>query len=162
MTLTAESGNRPLLYVAAPVRAATEAERELVRLERARAFDLGWAPVWGPALLGGLGLTEERDRERIMDFDLSIMKRCEALVLVGRRITPGMELELATWLARHRPTYLAHELAAPRLDADGFWQGDVVASNRWSVRVDPVAQGNALLDAFSRLKADLGGAPWSS
>lgn len=160
--MRAEDGNRPLLYVAAPVRASAEEERELVRALRTRAFDLGWAPIWGPALLGGIGLTEADDRQRIMDFDLSVMRRCEALVIVGQRITTGMELELATWLPWHRPVYLAAELAAPRLDAEGFWAGDRVAANRWSVRIDPVVRGAALLDAFARLKADLGGAPWSS
>lgn len=115
--------SRPLLYVCAPVRTATDEERALVRAVRLIAFDLGWVPVWGPALLGGLGLTEEVEREQLLDCDVSALLRCDALALVGTRVTEGMELELRAWLERDRAVYLAHQLppGVPGWSARDYW-----------------------------------------
>lgn len=92
---------RPLLYVCAPVRTATKAEQAHVLEIRQKAFDLGWAPVWGLALFSGLREAAEEteaDREKILSADSSVMLACADLVIAADRLTAGMEYELLRWL----------------------------------------------------------------
>jgi hypothetical protein len=87
--------NPAVVYVAHPVSGNVAAN-----LERARRW-LAWlveiAPEWAlamPWMPYVETLDEDRHRERGLRDDLSMLRRCDGIVLVGGRISAGMAIEL--------------------------------------------------------------------
>lgn len=94
---------RPLLYVCAPWRERTPESLKETRAAISKAVALGWAPIFGPFLLPDLDDADEAQRETAFQCDLAILARCQGILVVGERMTPGMKREEAAWL-NHAPS----------------------------------------------------------
>ena len=92
-----------VVYIAHPLNAATDEERERNRANAARwcawaAMVEGVAPVADWVVLSGV-LSEEQGRERGLIIDCALIERCDEVWLTGGRISPGMGVELEHALA---------------------------------------------------------------
>ena len=86
-----------IVYVAAPLNAPT---REGIEVNRARASRwVAWAARQGVApiatwiTLSGQWDESPENRERGLRIDFALIERCDALWLVGGRVSQGMRLE---------------------------------------------------------------------
>jgi hypothetical protein len=87
-----------VVYIAHPLNAATDEERERNRANAARwcawaAMTQRVAPVADWIVLSGV-LSEEEGRERGLLIDCDILARCDEVWAVGGRISPGMAIEI--------------------------------------------------------------------
>ena len=87
-----------VVYIAHPLNAATDEERERNRANAAKwcawaAMTEGVAPVADWIVLSGV-LTEAQGRERGLIIDCELINRCDEIWLTGGRISPGMQVEL--------------------------------------------------------------------
>lgn len=74
---------------------------------------------WIEALLAGADDSDPVQRERGLRDNLEIIKRCDALVLVGGRVSTGMRIELNyAWLHGHACIDLTHLGAEPPSSSD--------------------------------------------
>lgn len=95
---------RPLLYVCAPFRTRTLEEARATHAAIARALELGWAPVFGPLLLRDfLSDANPNERAAAIECDLAILRACNAVLVVGDRVTEGMRHELEAWRKMEAP-----------------------------------------------------------
>jgi len=102
LAASCRAGRRPVVYLAHSVGAATV---EGVRANLAAAKRWLWAlrcatdwsicAPWIPAVEAVLdsGAAEHAERERGLVDDLAVVERCDAIVLVGGRVSSGMALE---------------------------------------------------------------------
>lgn len=98
-----------VVYLAAPV-GAPDIERVIANLRRAKRWlwalrsASSWSicAPWIPAVEAVLdsGATEHEERARGLADDLAVVERRDAIVLVGGRVTAGMELERDHAVAR--------------------------------------------------------------
>lgn len=87
-----------VVYIAHPLNAATDEERERNRSNAARwcawaAMEKHVAPVADWIVLAGV-LSEAEGRERGLMIDCTLIERCDEIWLVGGRVSPGMAIEL--------------------------------------------------------------------
>ena len=91
-------GLRPLLYVIAPFSSATNRERGERWQAMKKALALGWAPVWAPGIYSSVLVdSQQGERDVAIDCAISLLRRSDAIIVLGDRITPGMKMELE-WL----------------------------------------------------------------
>ena len=88
---------RRLLYVCAPWRERTAESMAEVHATIAAALEQGFAPIFAPFLFPALDDSIPAQREAAFECDLAILERCDALVLVGARVSEGMRRELNAW-----------------------------------------------------------------
>lgn len=90
---------RPLLYVTAPWRTRTPDEAAATDAAIRGALELGYFPVFSPYCLAPTGLRDDvpAERELVLEADLALLDRCDAVLLVGGRLTDGMQRELWHW-----------------------------------------------------------------
>lgn len=86
-----------VVYIAHPLNAATDEERERNRSNAAKwcawaAMKQRVAPVADWIVLSGV-LSEAEGRERGLLIDCELIGRCDEIWLVGGRISPGMQIE---------------------------------------------------------------------
>lgn len=89
---------RPMCYVAGPLNAPTPEDIEANRLNGARwcawlARHCGIAPA-APWIVLSSVWTEEEGRELGLEIDCDTIRRCDALILTGGRISLGMQVEI--------------------------------------------------------------------
>lgn len=143
----AEIPMRPTLYVCAPFATRTPVEAAETAALVLRAVRLGWAPVFAPDLYRHV-LDEATGRDAGLSCAMSLLRRCDALVIVGSRVTQGMEAELRWWLYRGFPTYTAVTLAEPRGSA---WFEDPAGA-----RFDRLTLGGGVDVALNAIRAEIG------
>lgn len=93
---------RPLVYIAHPLRGDWEANLADARLWVRAALDAGFAPV-APYLMTEGILREPQDRELGLELDLATIAKCDLVWLCGPVISEGMALEREEALRRHIP-----------------------------------------------------------
>jgi hypothetical protein len=86
-----------VVYIAHPLNAATDEEREANRANAARwcawaAMVQRVAPVADWIVLSGV-LSEEQGREQGLKIDCALLERCDEVWLCGGRVSPGMQVE---------------------------------------------------------------------
>jgi hypothetical protein len=106
--------SRPLCYVAHPLNAATREDIAANRLNGARwcawlARHCGIAPA-APWIVLSSVWTEEEGRELGLEIDCDTIRRCDALILTGGRISSGMQVEID----------FARSIGLPVCDLTGF------------------------------------------
>ena len=88
--------NRPLLAIVAPFGTRTLAERTKTEAAILGAAQRGYCPIFLPYVLREV-LFENvpSDREVGLECSVSLVQRCDAVLVVGHRKTEGMARELA-------------------------------------------------------------------
>jgi hypothetical protein len=84
-------------YIAHPLGAGPDRERNRQNAARwaawiARTYDV--APIADWIILSGEWEETPENRERGLAIDLELVERCDAIYLVGGRVSPGMAMEL--------------------------------------------------------------------
>jgi len=108
----------PVIYVAHPLAAPTSEERQRNRANAARwvawVAAQGYAPVATWITLSGQWEETEESREFGLLIDCTLVERCDAVWLVGGRISSGMRREADHALAHGIPVVdLTHYGALP-------------------------------------------------
>lgn len=88
--------SRPLLYVIAPYATRTPAEADRTDAAIRRGLELGWAPVFLPYVYRGI-LRDDMPAEREVALLAceGVIDKADAALVVGERITAGMDRDLA-------------------------------------------------------------------
>lgn len=123
----AQPVSRPILYVCAPFATRTTQEQLKTNRVRLAAMGMGWAPLFAPAALSDLGLEEgnKADRAASLDVAVSLLLRSTACVVVGKRVTAGMEMELRAACGSRIPCLPAALLCPPGQEWVMAWRASL-------------------------------------
>jgi len=90
------SRSRPLIYIAHPLGQGPDREANRARASRWcawAALHMNVAPVADWIILSGQW--DETKRDVGLEIDVALVQRCDAVWLVGGRVSPGMAIEAA-------------------------------------------------------------------
>ena len=89
---------KPVLYVCAPFATRTLAEAALTDAAIRGALELGYVPVFAPYLYDRvISDTFPSERELALQACEVLIAKSDAFLVVGDRLTAGMERDLAAW-----------------------------------------------------------------
>lgn len=114
-----------MLYVCAPWKTRTPAEEAETKKAVRAALEKGWAPVFLPFMYDTiLDESDPEARELGLQACEAVLVRCDKILVIGSRITEGMQRELDLWDQWHSWMFLNRKpLVWPDLPPAGIYAG---------------------------------------